>query len=120
MEKKMPAPKIQFYTHLALIRKRYEEGVVFASAIYDELVAAKKISMSYKNFTRYFNIEIKKITHKEHQTVKTSVKEITVPAVAEVNPKEDNDGPLIFSVGGKGNKKPFNPHAHGIDPSRIL
>lgn len=119
MENKMPAPKIQFYTHLPLIRKRYEEGVVFASAIYDELVAAKKISMSYKNFTRYFNIEVKKITHKEHQTVKTSIKEITAPAVVEVTPEEDNEGPIIVTV-GRTSKKPFNPHTTKIDPSRIL
>lgn len=117
METKIPAPKIQFYTHLALIRKRYEEGVVFASAIYDELVTAKKISMSYKNFTRYFNREIK---NKEHQTVKTSVKDKTVSAVAETTSKEDNDGPLIFTVGGTGDKKKFNPHSTEIDPSRIL
>lgn len=117
METKITAPKIQFYTHLALIRKRYEEGVVFASAIYDELVTAKKISMSYKNFTRYFNREIK---NKEHQTAKMPVKNVTAPAVIEATQQENDDGPLIFTVGGTGDKKKFNPHSTEIDPSRIL
>lgn len=118
METKIPAPKIQFYTNLALIRKRYEEGVVFASAIYDELLTAEKISMSYKNFTRYFNREIK---NKEHQTEKMPVKNVTAPAAAEATQQEDDEGgPLIFTVGGKGSHKPFNPHATKIDPKRIL
>lgn len=113
------SPKNQFYTMLNEIKKLHDSGLVVARTIYDELFSTGKITMSYMQFTVYFNREIK-IKNKEHQTVKTSIKEITAPAVAEVTPEEDNDGPLIFNVGGKGDKKRFNPHAHGIDPSRIL
>lgn len=110
------SPKNQFYTMLNEIKKLHDSGLVVARTIYDELFSTGKISMSYMQFTVYFNREIK---NKEHQTVKTSIKEITAPAVAEVTPEEDNEGPIIVTVGGT-SKKPFNPHTTKIDPSRIL
>lgn len=115
-QKSALSPKNQFYTMLNEIKKLHDSGLVVARTIYDELSSTGKISMSYMQFTVYFNREIK---NKEHQTVKNTVKEITAPAVAETTPEDDNDGPLIFTVGGKKNKVRFNPHAHG-DPRRIL
>lgn len=59
MEKnKRGSRKVEFYTLLPQIRKMYEGGLVVAKTIHDELFAAGKISMSYRQFALYFKKEL--------------------------------------------------------------
>lgn len=51
--------QVEFYTNLAEIKQRYENGAVVAKILYEDLRKENKISMTYDRFSTYFKKEIK-------------------------------------------------------------
>jgi len=95
--------KVEFFTNLTLIRKRYDEGMVVAKLLYDELITAKKISMPYQSFVRYFRTEI-----------------VGKPTISMVTPKEEiGQEPLWLDVGGKKGGA-YVPHTRELDPKDVI
>ncbi len=110
--------KIEFYTHLELIKKRYSEGMVVAKALYDELVSAGKITMTYNRFSQYF-----RTTFGDSYAVRTPKEKLdtaleTTDNINKAEPEKEHK-PIQLRV-EVGKKMHYNPHARGIDPDRIL
>lgn len=109
--------KVQFFSNLPLIRRRYEEGAVVAKLLHKELIEAGKITMPYQSFSIYFRREI------VGKTAPKKEAKATVPKISgEVTPDQslekksiDEDSPIIIRTGTDAQKK-FNPHAVEIDP----
>lgn len=120
--------KVEFFSNITLIRKRYNEGMVVAKLLYDELIAAGTITMPYQSFAKYLRIEIagkpsiSDSTPKredETATPQTGSTETNVPPVEGTQKAGDTPEPIWLTVGG--NKKPsFNPHAGSINEEDIL
>ncbi len=109
--------KVQFFSNLALIRRRYEEGAVVAKLLHKELLEGGKITMPYQSFSIYFRREI------VAKTPLIKKAKATNPKISgEVTPNQslgktsiDGDSPIIIRTGTDTQKK-FNPHAVEIDP----
>jgi hypothetical protein len=110
--------KVQFFSNLALIRRRYEEGAVVAKLLHKELIEAGKITMPYQSFSIYFRREIVgKTTPKNEAKVivsKESGKVTPDQSLEEKSIEIDEDSPIIIRIGADVQKK-FNPHAVEID-----
>lgn len=110
--------KVEFYTHLPLIKERFENGVVVAKILYNELYDAKKITMSYERFAAYFQKEFKNKNEERITPKKEAASNSTL------NPSINNDldvenEPMILTVGGKKGEN-FNPHTREINPDDII
>jgi 5-keto 4-deoxyuronate isomerase len=110
--------KVQFFSNLALIRRRYEEGAVVAKLLHKELIETGKISMSYQSFSIYFRREIvgKMAPKKERKTItsKISNEVISDQSLERKSIEIDQNSPIIIRIGADVQKK-FNPHAVEID-----
>lgn len=112
--------KVEFFTNLAYIRQRYEDGAVVVKLLHKELFEAGKITMPYQSFAIYFRREIVGKT-----TLSTPKKEVE-PVTQKINSTEtkpqvagDVSEPIWLTVGEK-KKSGFNPHTRDIDPKDIL
>ena len=124
----MNPPKVEFYVCLPEIKKLYREGYVFAKTIYQMLIDAKKITMSYTQFTVYFKREVTGLpvtgsTPKDEGVevlnTESTQTETSQAKKREPQPGDDDWEPMSFKVGGSTQKK-FNPHSNGIDQKNIL
>lgn len=111
--------KVQFFSNLPLIRRRYEEGAVVAKLLHKELIETGKISMSYQSFSIYFRREIvgKTAPKKEAKAIASKVPDKLTQdhSLEEKSIEVDEDSPIIIRT-GIGAQKKFNPHAVKIDP----
>jgi len=104
--------KIQFFTNYNYIKSLYyERGFVVAKHLYNLLQKEEKISISYKQFNRYFQ---EFIFSKDERFSKVS-KEINKPLIIKEPPKVKK-----IVVGDNNKKKNFNPHTTKISPENIL
>jgi 5-keto 4-deoxyuronate isomerase len=110
--------KVQFFSNLALIRRRYEEGAVVAKLLHKELIETGKITMPYQSFSIYFRREIvgKTTPKKERKTItsKISNEVISDQSLERKSIEIDQNSPIIIRIGADVQKK-FNPHAVEID-----
>lgn len=114
--KKRP-PKIEFYSSLPEIRALYESGVVFGTAIFDELSKSGKITMSYRQFATYFKKEI--VDKLQNTTPKKGDDPAPVQEPKTESKKPGGNEPLILR-GTNVAKTSFSPHTREIDPKDIL
>lgn len=120
--------KVEFFSNITLIRQRYNEGMVVAKLLYDELVTAGKITMPYQSFAKYLRIEIvgkptisESTPKKEDEpTVQNTGSTVTVQQPeTEAKTTGETSEPIWLTVGEK-KKTNFNPHARGIEEKDIL
>lgn len=120
--------KVEFFSNLALIRQRFDEGMVVAKLLYDELIAAGKITMPYQSFAKYFRNEIVGKPTISGSAPKEDIATVSVETPVNVQPpKEQNDlsqtegehEPVWGVVGGKKGKS-YNPHTRPIDPDDVI
>lgn len=101
---------IEFYANLNWLKEQYEAGQVVAKFLYAKAVKEKGFKMSYKQFGRYFNEELKRKHQKEQKIV-------VEKTIQEEAPKKRE--PIIMRMEKK--KRVFDPlRGKDIDPSRIL
>lgn len=111
--------KIEFFTNLDYLEKKYYAGYVIAKELFDLTKKEKNITMSYKQFTIYFKKYIfsqdKRFTNLE---LGENESELTNKLEEQ---KVINKAPKIkkIIVGDK-KRKPYNPHTRKIDPKDIL
>lgn len=120
--------KVEFFSNITLIRQRYNEGMVVAKLLYDELVTAGKITMPYQSFAKYLRIEIvgkptisESTPKKEDEPAAQNTGSNTTDQQTEtetINPASQTE-PLILR-GTNVPKTSFTPHTRGIDPKDIL
>ena len=116
--------KVEFFTNLAYIRQRYEDGAVVVKLLHKELFEAGKITMPYQSFAIYFRREIvakTTLSTPKKETTSTDVKPIDTvqPSQAQDVKSETEHEPLILRIGER-KKSGFNPHTREIDPKDIL
>jgi hypothetical protein len=101
--------KVEFFTNLAYIRQRYEEGAVVAKLLHKELFEAGKITMPYQSFAIYFRREI------VGKTSPSTPKKVDNPIPVQ---QTETREPLILRSTTP--KTSFSPHTREIDPKDIL
>ena len=110
--------KVEFYTLLPEIKKRFEDGIVVAKIIYNDLYETKKITMPYNAFMRYFKKEINQQKKSTSKMAHFEEKPVFQAMTLEKEEISEND-PIILSVGGKKGSS-FNPHTREINPEDII
>jgi hypothetical protein len=115
---KKGSKKVEFFVNINLIRQRYNEGMVVAKLLYDELITAGKITMQYQTFAKYLRNEIinkPTISESIQNTGSITVQQPETEAKTTDKPSE----PIWLTIGDKKNVG-YNPHTREIDPKDIL
>ena len=68
--------KIEFYTNLEEILKRYKAGIVVIKILYEEFYNNKKITMQYHRFAYFLRKKLLKINTKNDNKIINEAKEI--------------------------------------------
>ena len=106
--------KVQFFSNYDYIKDLYyKRGLVVAKHLYELLKKEEIISMSYKQFNRYFQEFI------FNKDKRFSISNIVQNKTAEL--KETDKTPKIKKIiAGDKKHKPYNPHTREINPEDIL
>ena len=109
--------KVQFFTNYDYIKDLYyKKGFVVAKHLYELLQKEEKISMSYKQFNRYFQEFI--FSKDERFTTSKIVKE--KPNLTKETKKQGITPKIKKIIMGEKKQKPYNPHTREINPEDIL
>lgn len=95
--------KIEFYSNIEYIKKKYNSGIVVSKILFEHLKKEKNIKMCYEQFNKYFNDEFKlknKLNYAKNENISIDIKE---PKIIEI----------------KNNNKVFSP-LYGKDIKKIL
>jgi len=111
--------KIEFFTNLDYIEKKYYAGYVVAKELYNLTKKEKNITMSYKQFSIYFKKYIfsqdKRFTNQD-----ISKNESNLSNKLEEQKVIDKTPKIRKIIVGDKKHKPYNPHTREIDPKDII
>jgi hypothetical protein len=119
--------KVEFFSNITLIRQRYNEGMVVAKLLYDELVTAGKITMPYQSFAKYLRIEIvgkptisESAPKKESEPAAQNTRSTVTVQQPETESKNTTTKEPLILRGTNVAKTSFSPHTREIDEKDIL
>ena len=113
---------MEFFSNFDYIKSKYYDGFVVASELFKLIKEEKNITMSYRQFTEYFN---KYILSQDERFFSTGVKKDNINPAKEIensiisNPKVEPQK-IKKIISGETNKKKFNPHTVEINEDDII
>ncbi|ARR04746.1 MULTISPECIES: hypothetical protein [Campylobacter] len=93
--------KIEFYSNINYLKKEFENGCVISKFLYEKAKLEKNFKMTYKQFNKYFNDELKNI----HNQTKTA--QISTNDNKSINTIEFKNEPVKLQI-KPNNKKVFD------------
>ncbi|AHE95243.1 hypothetical protein GZ989_011195 (plasmid) [Campylobacter fetus] len=93
--------KIEFFSNFNYIKHEFESGLVISKFLYEKAKLEKNFKMTYKQFNKYFNDELKNI----HNQTKTA--QISTNDNKSINTIEFKNEPVKLQI-KPNNKKVFD------------
>ncbi|OCR86419.1 hypothetical protein CFT13S00388_09230 [Campylobacter fetus subsp. testudinum] len=98
--------KIEFYSNLKYLKQEFESGLVISKFLYEKAKLEKNFKMTYKQFNKYFNDELKNTRNQIEMAQISKNQDKTINDI-EKDIKQKNE-PIKLYVNTK-NGRIFNP-----------